>query len=406
MSHIYATAGKIIHQFSSGTATLSNHFGTLAATAAGADAVPEVKPFDADTLCWIASCTKVMVSVAALQCVERGWFTLDEPVEKFLPELSAPQILLKIDEKTGPTLKPATKKITLRQMLTHSAGLSYEFTHPKMFIWRRWFLKQNKENYRLTKSEKPEEAYQAPLLFEPGEGWAYSTGIDWAGVMVSRATGKSLEDYMQENIWRPLKMSSTTFYPERYPALLPRLAAMAVRDESSGNLSRGVDNPLRAYMSVREGGGGGSFSTANDYIKFLSALTAPTGQCPLFMHESTRTTMFAPNLSPAAKRGLMEMHKSPEAFGLAGNVPIGTDLDFGLGGIINTEKVGETGRARGTMQWGGLPNLMWFVSREDGVCGAYFSQLLPSGDHRSFDLFQQYESAVVREFAQRTRASL
>jgi CubicO group peptidase (beta-lactamase class C family) len=346
-----------------------------------------------------------MVSVAALQCVERGFLTLDDPVDTILPELANPQILLKIDEKTGPTLKPATKKITLRQMLTHSSGLSYEFTHPKMFIWRRWFLKNSKEGRRLTKSTNPAEAYQAPLLFEPGEGWAYSTGIDWAGVMVSRVSGRSLEDYMQENIWRPLRMTSTTFYPEKYPDLLPRLAAMAVRDDE-GKLSRGVDNPLRAYMSVREGGGGGSFSTANDYIKFLSALAAPLGKCPLFMHESTRATMFSPNLSPAAKKGLMAMHASPEAFGLAGNVPIGTDLDFGLGGIINVEKVASTGRAKGTMQWGGLPNLMWFVNRGDGVVGAYFSQLLPSGDVRSFELYQEYETAVLREFRGAERGRL
>jgi CubicO group peptidase (beta-lactamase class C family) len=338
-----------------------------------------------------------MASVAALQCVERGLLNLDEPVEKILPELANPQILLKIDEKTGPTLKPATKKITLRQMLTHSSGLSYEFTHPKMFIWRRWFLKSSKEAYRLTKSLDPAEAYQAPLLFEPGEGWAYSTGIDWAGVMVSRVTGKSLEDFMQENIWRPLGMTSTTFYPERYPRLLPRLAAMAVRDETSGTLSRGVDNPLRAYMSVREGGGGGSFSTANDYTKFLVALLSPTG-APLFKNPSTIKLMFSPNLSAPSKKALQVMHAQPEAFGLAGNVPIGTDLDFGLGGIINTEKVKGTNRAAGTMQWGGLPNLMWFVNRGDGVAGVYFSQLLPSGDRRSFELYEQYEAAVMKEF--------
>ncbi|KIW04713.1 uncharacterized protein PV09_04446 [Verruconis gallopava] len=343
-----------------------------------------------------------MASVAALQCVERGLFTLDEPVERLLPELKSPQILLKIDEKKGPTLKPATKKITLRQMLTHSSGLSYEFTHPKMFIWRRWFLKQSKENYRLTKSTDPAEAYQAPLLFEPGEGWAYSTGIDWAGVMVSRATGLSLEEYMRKNIWDPLGMSSTTFYPERYPELLPRLAAMAVRDDN-GKLSRGVENPLKAYMGVREGGGGGCFSTANDYIKFLSALCAE--KCPI-LKEETRELMFSPNLSPAAKKGLMQIHASPEAFGLAGNVPIGTDLDYGLGGIINVEKVPSTGRAAGTMQWGGLPNLMWFVNRGDGICGAYFSQLLPSGDKRSFELYEMYERAVMREFRSGGRGRL
>lgn len=350
--------------------------------------------FDADTVCWIASCTKVMCSVAALQCVERGLLSLDEPAENICPELKNPQILLKIDEN-GPKFKPVTKKMTLRQMLTHSSGLSYEFTHPKMFAWRKWFLHQSAANKALTVSTDPARAYQAPMLFEPGEGWAYSTGIDWAGIMVSRASGMSLEEFMKRNIWDPLGMTSTTFYPERYPDIVKRLASMAVRSETDGTLSRGVDNPLRAYMNVREGGGGGCFSTANDYLKFLAALCAPT--CPILKPE-TRELMFTGQLSPQSKAALMEIHASPEAFGLAGNVPIGTQLDYGLGGILNVEKVAGTGRAAGTMQWGGLPNLMWWVNRGDGVCGCYFSQLLPSGDKRSFELYEMYERAVMREF--------
>jgi CubicO group peptidase (beta-lactamase class C family) len=337
-----------------------------------------------------------MASVAALQCVERGLLSLDTPVETILPELKNPQILLKMDTETGPTLKPATKKITLRQMLTHSSGLSYEFTHPKMFIWRKWFLHQSAENKALTTSLDPAKAYQAPLLFEPGEGWAYSTGIDWAAIMVTRVTGKSLEDYMQENIFKPLGMTSTTFYPERYPEVTKRLASMAVRDEETGKLNRNAGNPLKAYMSVREGGGGGCFSTATDYLKFLSALCAPV--CPLFAKQGTLKEMFSPNLSIPSKAALLEIHRSPEAFGLAGNVPIGTDLDFGLGGLINVEQVTGTGRAAGTMQWGGLPNLMWWINRGDGICGCYFSQLLPSGDHRSFELYEQYERAIMKEF--------
>jgi CubicO group peptidase (beta-lactamase class C family) len=388
--------GKILHSFATGTTMLSNHFTPLSATAAGTDVAPAEVPFNADTICWIASCTKVMASVAALQCVERGLFTLDEPVSRLLPELAHPDILLRLDEEKGAVLKPATKKITLRQLLTHSSGLALEFSHPKMFAWRKWWLKQSAQNRAMTKSTDPAIAYQAPLIFEPGEGWAYSTGIDWAGIMVSRASGLSLEDYMQTHVFKPLGMASTTFYPERHPALLSRIARIAVRDDA-GNLSKGAnDIPLAQFMSIREGGGGGCFSTANDYVKFLSSLLAPT--CPLFASQQTREIMFSGHLSPAAKKALLQTHASPTAFGLAGNVPIGTDLDYGLGGIINVEQVRSTGRAAGTMQWGGLPNLMWFVNRGDGICGAYFSQLIPSGDKRSFDLYEQYERAVMKEF--------
>src|SRR5690606_27398195 len=131
---------------------------------------------DPNATFWIASCTKLIGTIAALQCVERGQITLDEPVGRVLHELANPEVINKApDGAYDPafTTTPATKKITLRHLLTHSAGHGYDAFNPTLLAWRQW------------RGERPNSmsgtvigGHSAPLLSEPGEGWVYSGGID------------------------------------------------------------------------------------------------------------------------------------------------------------------------------------------------------------------------------------
>jgi CubicO group peptidase (beta-lactamase class C family) len=230
-------------------------------------------------------------------------------------------------------------------------------------------------------------------VFEPGEGWAYSYGIDWAGVAVSRVSKLSLQDYMQKNIWTPLGMTSTTFHVTERKDLLERMAIMSERSDD-GKLSRGQSSTYNTgLLPVNESGGGGCSSTANDYIKFLTALLAPQ---PTLLRPETIDLMFRPNL--ANPKHLMRVHANPLSYGLAGNLPVGSKLDYGLGGILNMEKVSTSGRAESGMQWGGLPNLFWWINRKDGICGCYFGQLMPAGDRKSFEMYEAFEKAVNESF--------
>jgi CubicO group peptidase (beta-lactamase class C family) len=350
----------------------------------------------------------MMTTVSVIQCVEKGILNLDGDVgERWLPELKDPEILVQMEEDSNgdekPVTKKATRKVTLRNLLTHSAGIAYEFTHPKLAAWRDWSM-QSKEGKAAARSSDIAVAHKVPLLFEPGQGWIYGYGIDWAGLAVMRATGKTLEEYMSANIWKPLGMTSTTFsMVEHRPDLLPRFAGMTLRDSDGELINVPSDRFTMRAERVKYSGGGGCFSTANDYIKFLSSilntLTSPEGDAKLpgLLSRGTLEEMFKPGLSESSTVALRGMITHPLAFGLAGNIPHGVAISHGLGGLVTEERVPDSGRAPGSMQWSGLPNLFWWISPKDKVCGCYFSQLLPQGDKLTTKLYREFEAAVLQE---------
>lgn len=187
-------------------------------------------------------------------------------------------------------------------------------------------------------------------------------------------------------------MTSTTFYPRNRPDLLPRTASLVERDEN-GKLQPLLPNhpfargPAGPYP---EGGGAGCYGSANDYVKLLASLLRNDGKV---LKPETVRMMFSPQLKDP--KHLRAVHSNPLSYGLAGNIPIGTLVDFGFGGILNGERIEKTGRSAGSMQWGGLPNLFWWINPGDGVCGCYWGQLLPSGDPQSFQLYEGFEKAVM-----------
>ena len=137
--------------------------------------------------------TKAITSVAALQLVEQGKLQLDEPLDKLMPEMAEIPIL----SKDGKLVK-ATKSITLRHLLTHTAGFGYPFFHDGLDK----FSKNMPANY----------AYQdLPRVFEAGSSWQYGTNTDWVGKIVEKVSGKDLETYFRDNILKPLGMNRTFF---------------------------------------------------------------------------------------------------------------------------------------------------------------------------------------------------
>jgi CubicO group peptidase (beta-lactamase class C family) len=221
-----------------------------------------------------------------------------------------------------------------------------------------------------------------------------------------RATKQTLEQYMSENIWGPCSMNSTTFsLSDHRPDLLPRFAGMTMRDESGNLVDLETDLFTHRAERVKYGGGGGCFSTANDYIKLLTSLlhtltasTNSSSRLPNLLSKSTLETMFAQRLSSSATAVLNTMVFSPSASGLAGNLPVGTSTTFGLGGIINLDLLSNSSRSPAAMQWSGLPNLFWWISPLDGLCGCYFTQILPPGDRTSVSLYTEFEAAVLKEW--------
>src|ERR1700736_2012687 len=173
------------------------------------------RPLTADALFRIASMTKPVTSVALMQLVEQGKISLDDPAEKYLPELANPKVIESFNAATGDyRLRAASRPPTVKHFLTHTSGLAYPFTSA---IWRD-FKPRAGETY----------PFGGPLLFDPGERWHYSTSTDVVGRLVEAVSHQKLEDYFRQYIFAPLKMDDTSYnVPE---TKRPRLVAQQQRD--------------------------------------------------------------------------------------------------------------------------------------------------------------------------------
>jgi len=228
--------------------------------AAGRRSLGEPAPMTPDTLFWIASMTKAIASVAALQLVERGRLSLDGDLADLLPDLAGLEVLEGFDAGQRPRLRPARTPVTLRRLLTHTSGFGYAWISPDLAAWLQ-------ATGAADASSGLRAAHRQPLLFDPGEGWAYGLGTDWVGIAVEAASGQRLDAYLAEHLFAPLGMTDTVFAPS---------AAQAAR--KAGMHARGPDGGLVPMPFARRSdpevlsGGGGLYSTAADYGRFLTLL--------------------------------------------------------------------------------------------------------------------------------------
>jgi methyl acetate hydrolase len=162
------------------------------------------EPMTPDTVCWIASMTKAITGACTMQMVEQGKLDLDAPAEQWAPMLKEAQVLEGWDDEGKPKLRPPTRPITLRQLLTHMAGFSYEFWNADILRYQEVMGVPNIASGKIA-------ALKTPLLFDPGERWEYGISIDFAGLAVEAVSGKKLSAYMQDHLLGPLGMNDTAF---------------------------------------------------------------------------------------------------------------------------------------------------------------------------------------------------
>ena len=213
-----------------------------------------------DTIFRLASMTKAVTSVAAMQLVEQGRLLLDQPIGGVLPELSAPQVLEGFDDAGAPRLRPAKQPITLRHLLTHTTGFGYE-------VWDPGLIRYVKASGTPSGTTGKLASLRLPLVFDPGERWEYGINIDWVGRAVEAVSGLPLEVYFRQHIFVPLGMSDTDYVISS--AQRSRLVGVHRRKED-GSLEpiAPPDPPWREFWS----GGGGLYSTGRDYLAFLQML--------------------------------------------------------------------------------------------------------------------------------------
>lgn len=344
----------------------------------------------------MASCTKLITTIAALQCVERGLIALDEPVEKHLPELANPQVITydEKSEKNSFLLAPAKSKVTLRHLLNHSSGLAYDLGEPALEAWRK-----SRGETPLSLWAPVVPAFSTPLLFEPGTQWAYGSGIDWVGLLICRlAQRMSLENYLIDNIFAPLKMESTTFHLWYKPEICQRFLQPAYR-LPDGTLIPGI-LPY-PHPPADEYGGNGLLSSVPDYMAILGDIIKST---PILLKPETAELMFTPQL-PEGSSSLQHLKNSQRLFENSAGGHIGNlAINFGLGGLLFTKQVPLTGAPPGTLAWGGLPNMIWWANREKGIAGFYATQVIPHSDIRNTKLAALFQRSLWKMVLKENRA--
>ncbi|KAF2265085.1 beta-lactamase/transpeptidase-like protein, partial [Lojkania enalia] len=341
-----------------------------------------------DAVYYLASCTKPIATIAALQAVERGLIGLDDPLDQHLPEL-ATQPIISAKGESDFELCPATKSITLRHLITHSSGAAYDMMDPKLILWRR--LRGEVPDF--PKTGLVAEHFPEPRVFEAGEGWMYGTGLDWAGLLVARLNDTKFGQYVEENIAKPLGITSFTWRPSEKPHVVDKVMRMSERGED-GKL---VDGPNPIWPEpIGEGGGAGMYGNSEDFLRVLADLLKDE---PVLLKKETVDLMFTPQFADgtAALKALYKVGSSP--FGFAHIVGMSTEdvvANQGLGGVLVIEDVhrDDFEKPRGTLSWGGLPNLLWSVNREKGLALLYATQVIPWLEEESQKLGRQFETAV------------
>src|SRR4051812_36500224 len=213
-----------------------------------------------DSVFWIASMTKAITTAGAMQLVEQGKLLLDGPIGEVLPDLAAPQVLEGFGEKGEPRLRPARTAITLRHLMTHTAGFCYD-------MWNGDMVKYLEKTGTPGITSCKNAALKTPIMSDPGTRWEYGTNIDFVGKAVEAVSGKNLEAYLRDHMFTPLGMNDTGF--KITDAMRKRLVGMHARGEDGAlaTIPFELEQAPEFHM-----GGGGLYGTASDYIKFTQMI--------------------------------------------------------------------------------------------------------------------------------------
>ena len=317
-----------------------------------------------DAIFRIASQTKALTSTAVLMLVEEGKISLSDPVSRFIPAFAASTVASSAD--TGRTLVPAKRAITIKDLLTHTAGISYgtDAAVRSRYMARGlgpaagfgWYTADKDEPICKTM----ETLATLPFVSQPGEAFVYGYNTDVLGCVVERASGKPLDEFFRTRITGPLGMSDTYFFLP--PAKRARLTAVYASD-ASGHAVRAPDGP-RGQGNYVDGprrsfaGGAGLVSTAHDYARFLQMMLN-RGSLDGVRYLAPRTV------------DVMTSNQIPGVYAREG-------LGFGLG-FQTVERLGAQGLATvGSFSWGGAYGSNYLVDPAEGLVVVLMFQQLPN----------------------------
>lgn len=370
-------AGVAAREAAGAVAMLLSSQGQGPILSAGERVIGSGERMQPDTVFWIASMTKAVTSVAALALVDAGKLQLDAPLDTILPEFSGLEVLEGFTPDGAPKLRPARSPVTLRRLLSHTSGFGYPWLSERLGRWQA-------HSGAGALAPDSRAAHIQPLEFEPGEGWSYGIGIDWAGLAIEAVTGKRLDAALDELVLAPLGMTQTTFFPDA--ALEARRAGVHHRLPDGGLMAAPFDMPREPEVIS---GGGGLFSTASDYARFLRMLLRG-GEL-----DGVRI------LSEALAAELGRVQTGPHRAGAFAAAPSGLAREFdlypdmhtgfGLVGMI-TPQACASGRGAGAISWAGLFNTYFWIDPEADLGGLLLTQTAPFADEGALSLYRAFEA--------------
>ena len=353
--------------------------GVIYSHTAGLRNVAAGTPMSIDTIFNIASMTKPVAVAAIMMLVEEGKLSLDDPISKYVPEFANKPVMTDYNAETGTyATRPAAGEVTIRQLLSHSSGLSYPFSSAKVA--------------RLSGGTPGFDATTLPLLTDPGTEWRYAGGIAVVGRVLERIEGKTLDVFLQERIFGPLGMTDTGY---AVPSSERERVVAVHRMTESGLVEAPVTGEVRSAVS----GDGGLYSTAPDYAKFIQ-LVLHRGLAP----DGARL-LEARSLREMGRNQLgdvrVEIQDEPLPL-LARAFPLGAGRDgFGLGFQVTGEHDDRDTRAPGSLSWAGIFNTEFWIDPENGIGAVLLMQYLPFYDQEAIDTLVGFEALLYEGLAAR-----
>tara|TARA_B100000809_G_scaffold263566_1_gene317128 strand:+ start:931 stop:2154 length:1224 start_codon:yes stop_codon:yes gene_type:complete len=326
-------------------------------------------PIKTNNIFRIASMTKLLTSLAALQLVEKGLIGLDQDLSSIMPEMTLIPILT--DDKK---LINGQNPITLRHLLTHTSGFGYSFTDSLL-------TKHNRTNWN----------YESlPRRFESGTQFLYGTSTDWIGKLIEKISKSSLEQYFKKNITNSLGMKRTRFNLPN--SLKKEIVSFGRRGENGTKKLTEIPNRIPKNKTKEYSGGGGLYSSPEDYTKLLVCLlnegVYPNGR---ILKKETVNLMFKEQLND------IDMNIESNYFqqGLCCNFSglIKPTSNWSLIGLIDTEAT-PYGRKEGTILWGGIFNTYWYIDRKSGIVASIYTQHLPFNNSETTSIFDKFSEII------------
>jgi CubicO group peptidase (beta-lactamase class C family) len=318
-------------------------------------------PMTEDTIFRIYSMTKPITGVAMMILFEEGKWRLDDPVTRYIPEFKNLQVMTGVDEEGNgtPVLVPMKRPPTMREIMSHTAGFGYglQDKHPVDKIFR-----EKRALGAGTLQDMINTTATIPLVYQPGESWRYSISVDIQGYLVEKLSGKPLAQFMEERIFKPLKMTDTAFYvPADKKARFSAVYALNRETRKIEEADAIFGNPLPTYLipPTAPSGGGGLVGTTMDYARFAQMIANKGELDGVRILSPASVELMGTNMIP---RNVLV--NSNGTSGLRFNEAVGFGLDFM---VVNDPRRSGTLEGQGSMSWGGAAGTWFWVDPTNDV---------------------------------------